>query len=72
MVLCVQENSYAHELSCTIKTSYMQFHEAMASWLGGRLLFPTNHRAWYRSLKEFDWIEQSTGHEAMSVNPYNT
>ena len=34
------------------------FHEAMASWLGGRLHFATNHSAGYRSLKEFDWIGQ--------------
>ena len=44
---------------------YRQFHEALGTWLHGRLLFSTNHSAWYRSLKEFDWIKKVTGHEAM-------
>ena len=48
-----------------IPTLYRQFHEALGTWLRGRLLFSTNHSAWYISLKEFDWIKKVTDHEAM-------
>ena len=53
------------QLLLTPAPTYRQFHEALGTWLRGWLLFSANHSAWYRSLKEFDWIKKVTGHEAM-------
>ena len=49
-------------------STYELFHKAMASRVHGQLRTAANHIIWYRSLKEFDWIEQGDrpwSHDAM-------